>query len=161
MPLEIPYEALLTLGDAESAIRELWSTLLDNNFSGLLTLLRLAEARYVTGAIGDAYALAPLVKVAFCEQADIARGPRFDRRSAHEVLQDLVLAWLRGMATSSPQPDLLRQEVRDRILEGDPPLYDDFTVEALASMGPDLDDRAESWLRGVAKERPSNLNPRC
>jgi len=157
--LEVPYEALLTLGDAESAIRELWGTLTENNCAALATLLRLAEARYVSGTIGDAFALAPLVKVTFCERRKIERGPRFGHRTVHKVIQDLVLAWLRGMASSRPQPNPLRQEVRDIILDGDPPLYDEFAVEALASLGPDMDDRAEAWLREVAKERPGNLNP--
>jgi hypothetical protein len=157
--LEVPYEALLTLGDAESAIRDLWGTLTEDDCAGLTTLLRLAEARYVSGTIGDAFALAPLVKVTFCELPKLERGPRFGHRTVHEVIQDLVLAWLRGMASSRPRPDPLRQEVRDIILDGDPPLFDDFAVEALASLGPDLDDRAEAWLREVAKERPGNLNP--
>jgi len=156
--LEVPYEALLMLGDAESAIRELWVTLTANNCAALATLLRLAEARYVSGTIGDAFALAPLVKVTFCEQPNIGRGPRFGHRTVHEVIQDLVLAWLRGMASSRPQPDPLRQEIRDIILDGDPALYNDFTVEALASLGPDIDDRAEAWLRKVASERPGHLH---
>jgi hypothetical protein len=157
--LEVPYEALLTLGDAESTIRELWETPTENNCAGLMTLLRLAEARYVSGTIGDAFALAPLVKVVFCERPEIRRGPRLGRRTVHEVIRDLVLAWLRGMASAHPQSDPLRQYVRDVILGGDPPPYDDFAVEALASLGSDIDDQAEAWLREVAKERPSNLNP--
>ena len=157
--LEVPYEALLTLGDAESAIRELWGTLTKDDSAALATLLRLAEARYVSGTIGDAFALAPLVKVAFCERPKIEHGPRFGHQTAHKVIQDLVLAWLRGMASARTQPDILRQEVRDTILDSDAPRYDDFTVEALASLGPDIDDRAEAWLREVAKERPGNLNP--
>lgn len=157
--LEVPYEALLTLGDAESAIRELWGILTENDCAALITLLRLAEARYVSGTIGDAFALAPLVKVAFCERPKIERGPRFSHRSVDEVIQDLVLAWLRGMANTRPQPDTLRQEVRDFILDSDPAHYDEFAVEALASMGADVDDRADAWLRKVAKDRPGRLNP--
>jgi hypothetical protein len=157
--LEVPYEALLTLGDAESAIRELWGVLTEDNCAALMTLLRLAEARFVKGAIGDMFALAPLVKIAFCERPRIENGPRLGRRTVNEVVQDLVLAWLRGLATSPPEPSRLRQEIRDHILDGDPPLYDDFAVEALASLGPDIDDRAEAWLRHVAQDRPGNLNP--
>jgi hypothetical protein len=156
--LEVPYEALLTLGDAESAMRELWGTLADNNFAGLMTLLRLAEARYVSGTIGDAFALAPLVKVIFCEQPTIEHGPRLGHRTVPEVIKDIVLAWLRGMAVSHAHPDPLREQVRDVILGGDPPLYDDFTIEALATLGEDTDDRSEAWLREVAEERPANLN---
>lgn len=156
---EVPFEALLTLGDAEPAIRELWDTLTADDGSSLATLLRLAEARYVNGTIGDAFALAPLVKIAFCETPTIIRGPRFGHRTVHEVVQDIVLAWLRGMATSRPQPDQLRQAVRETILADDPPLHDDFSIEALATLGADLDDHAEEWLRAVAEGRPSNLNP--
>ncbi|MCA1695366.1 MAG: hypothetical protein LC749_11875 [Actinobacteria bacterium] len=157
--LEVPYEALLTLGDAESAIRELWGTLTENDCAALMTLLRLAEARYVNGTIGDAFALAPLVKVAFCERPKIERGPRLGHRTVHEVIQDLVLAWLRGMASTRPQPDPLRREVRDIILDSALPLYDNFAVEALTSLGSDIDDRAEAWLREVAKDRPGHLDP--
>jgi hypothetical protein len=156
--LEVPYEALLTLGDAEPALRELWGDLTDNDSAGLGILLRLAEVRYVHGTVGDTFALAPLVKVAFCERPKIERGPRFGHRTVFEVIRDLVLAWLRGMAGVSLKPDPLRQEVRDIILDGDPPLYDDFAIEALASLGTDIDDRAEAWLRQVGSDRPADLN---
>lgn len=157
--LEIPFEALLTLGDAENAIRDLWDTFTADDGSSLGTLLRLAEARYVKGTIGDAFALAPVVRVAFCDRPTIGASPRFGHRRLHEVIRDIVLAWLRGMATSRSQPDQLRQEVSDTILADDPPLYDDFSIEALATLGPDLDDRAEAWLRAVIKDRPGHLHP--
>ncbi|WP_157371059.1 winged helix-turn-helix domain-containing protein [Arthrobacter sp. Leaf141] len=157
--LEIPYEALLTLGDAEAAVRELWEILTGESYAPLLTLLRLAEARYVSGTIGDPFALAPLVKVVFAERPQLGRRQGLGNRDLHEVIRELVLAWLRGMATSNQGQNRLRQEVRDVILAGDPPLYDEFTIEALATLGPDLDDRAEAWLRTVAKERPGSLDP--
>lgn len=72
---EVPYEALLTLGDAETAIRELWPVLTAESGEELMTLLRLAETRYVSATIGDPFALAPLVQVAFCDQPTIT-GPR-------------------------------------------------------------------------------------
>ncbi|MFA4083707.1 MarR family transcriptional regulator [Mycobacteroides salmoniphilum] len=156
---EIPFEALLTLGNAEPAIRELWDALTSGDGASLATLLRLAEARYVKGAVGDPFALAPLVKVAFCERPTIEHAPLFGHRTVHELIKDLVLAWLRGMSTSHRQPDSLRQAVRESILTDNPPHYDDFAVEALATLGPDLDDHAEAWLRTVAQERPGNLNP--
>lgn len=156
---EVPFEALMTFGDAEPAIRELWDTLAANRGSSLATLLRLAEARYVSSTVGDAFALAPLVKVAFCDRLPLEHGPRFGYRTIHEVIEDLVLAWLRGMITVRVQPDELRQAVRDTILADDRPGYDDFAVEALATLGTDLDDRAEAWLREVAQHRPADLNP--
>lgn len=156
---EVPFEALLTLGDAEPAIGELWDALTADDGASLATLLRLAEARYVKGTVGDSFALAPLVKVAFCERLTIGRAPHFGHRTVRDLINDLVLAWLRGMATSHPQPDSLRQAVRETILAGNPPHHDDFAVEALATLGPDLDDRAEGWLRAVARKSPGHLNP--
>lgn len=156
---EIPFEALLTLGNAEEAIRGLWDALTADDSAALATLLRLAEARYVNGTIGDPFALAPLVRVAFCELPAIGQIQGFGHRTVHDLIKGLVLAWLRGMASSAPQPDRLRQAVRECILANDPRLYDEFAIEALATLGPDLDDRAEVWLRVVAQERPANLNP--
>ncbi|WP_277213148.1 helix-turn-helix domain-containing protein [Isoptericola croceus] len=155
---EVPFEALLTLGGADQAIRELWDSLTDGDATALATLLRLAEARFVSGTFGDVFALAPLVKVAFCERPTIPSGQRFGHRALREVINDLVLAWLRGMATSQLQPNSLRQSVRDTILLDDRPYYDEFAVEALATLGPDLNERAETWLRDVARERPGSLN---
>ncbi len=156
---EIPFEALLTLGNAEEAIRGLWDALTADDGAALATLLRLAESRYVDGTIGDPFALAPLVRVAFCERPTIGNVSGLGHRTVLELIKDLVLAWLRGMATSHPQPDRLRQAVRDTVLADDPPRYDKFAIEALATLGPDLDNRADAWLRAVAQERPGNLNP--
>ncbi|WP_133251014.1 hypothetical protein [Mycobacterium montefiorense] len=156
---EIPFEALLTLGNAEQAIRGLWNALTADDGAPMATLLRLAEARYVNGTIGDPFALAPLVRVAFCERPTIGHIPGFGHRTVHDLIKDLVLAWLRGMASSHPQPDGLRQAVRETVLADDPRLYDEFAIEALATLGPDVDNRAEAWLRAVAQERPGNLNP--
>lgn len=155
--LEVPYEALLTLGDAEVAIRELWGILNAEDSVGLRTLLRLAQSRYVNGTIGDPFSLAPVVKVTYCDGRPIDKAALIGHDRVREVVQDIVLAWLRGMATTR-QADPLRQQVRDVILDSDPPLYDDFAVESLASLGPDLDARAEKWLREVAAERPGQLN---
>lgn len=155
---EVPFEALLMLGDADRAIRDLWDSLTDGDATALSTLLRLAEARFVSGRFGDVFALAPLVKVAFCERPTIPNGQRLGHRTLREVINDLVLAWLRGMATSQLQPNSLRQSVRDTILLDDRPYYDEFAVEALATLGPDLDERAEAWLRDVARERQGSLN---
>lgn len=155
--LEVPYEALLTLGDARVAIAELWDEL--DAADGLATLLRLAEARYAKATLGDPYALAPIVEVAFCDQRIRGRRSRGSTTTPHEKVAALVLAWLRGVAIEGRGSDPLRQRVRDTILEQDRPLYDDFAVEALATLGVDLDDRAEQWLRKVASDRPSSLYP--
>jgi hypothetical protein len=154
---EVPYEALLTLGDARVAIAALWDALIADD--GLATLLRLADARYAKGTIGDPHALAPVVEVAFCDKRMLGRHRRGTPSTPQEQVAELVLAWLRGVATGGRGPDPLRRRVRDTILDQDRPVYDAFAVEALATLGPDLDARAEQWLRKVAEDRPSALYP--
>jgi hypothetical protein len=156
---EVPYEALLTLGDAESAIYELWTNLGEDDHRGLKTLLRLARLRYIEGTFGDPFALAPVIQAAFVGRPALDRSVRMGRSSLTEVKEEIVLAWLRGMVTADRGKDELRQKVRDAVLEANRPCYDDFSVEALATLGPDMDDRSEAWLRNVAEQRPSRLNP--
>lgn len=155
---ELPYEALLTLGNAEPTLRDLWPHLTNEDSAGLLTLFRLAEARYVSGTIGDTYALAPLVRVAFCEERSVEGSGWLGSRNLRQLLQALVLAWLRGMAVRESGTDELRASVRDAIIDSQPRLHDDFAVEALATLGSDLDDRAEAWLTQVATDRPGRLH---
>lgn len=152
---EVPIEALLTVGDAREAIADLWDVL--QGGEGLEALLRLAAARY-GGVLGDRFALAPIVEVAFCEGRDLGRSQAGVRDSPQERVQELVLAWLRGMAHANSGSDPLRQRVRETILGQDRPLYDEFAVQALASLGEDLNDAAASWLRTVASERPDALH---
>lgn len=152
---EVPVEALLTVGDASEAIGELWDVLQQGE--GLNSLLRLATSRYV-GMVGDRFALAPIVEVAFCEGRDLGRTRGGMPETQQERVQELVLAWLRGMVNAGAGPDPLRQRVRETILGQDRPLYDEFAIQALAALGDDLNEDAASWLRTVARERPSSLH---
>ncbi|MFJ6536796.1 hypothetical protein ACIQH5_11230 [Paenarthrobacter sp. NPDC091711] len=156
---EVPYEALLTLSDAESAIHELWTKLEEADYSGLRTLLRLAEQRYVQGTFGDPFALAPVVKAVFADQPLFNRVSGATSSGLTKVVRQVVLAWIRGLASAGWGQEELRQMVRDVVLEQSPPLYDEFAVELLATLGPDIDDRTEAWLRDVASKRPGNLHP--
>ncbi|GAB7036126.1 hypothetical protein JCM4914_75870 [Streptomyces platensis subsp. malvinus] len=154
---EVPIEALLTLGDAQTVIEHVWDELAADDYRGLQTLLRLAHLRYVTGTFGDPFALAPVVAVTYCSDRDLGQHNRYTQRGMGETIRKLVLAWLRGMARDHHGPDPLRQEVRDRILAAEPPRYDEFAVEALATLGPDTDNPTEQWLRDTATNDPYRL----
>ncbi|MGP3536419.1 hypothetical protein ACTU3I_16610 [Microbacterium sp. RD1] len=155
---EVPLEALLTRGDAEAALRELWPQLASGNGRALTMLIGLAETRYIRSSVGDPFALAPITQVVFCEARSTPPGMVRGHRRGGEIVRDLVLAWLRGAATKIPDPNALRQAVRDTILANDPALHDEFAVEALALLGPDLNEASEAWLRQVAAQRPSHLS---
>jgi hypothetical protein len=158
---EVPIEALLTLGDAQRAIEEVWDDLELNNSAGLKTLLRLAQQRYVSGGnFGDPFALAPIVAVSFCSERQLGQHNRYVRPAqVGGMIRELVLAWLRGMAQDDRSPDLLRQQVRDAILAYDSEHDDEFTVEALATLGQDADAASERWLLELAARHPDRLEP--
>ncbi|MEU4616602.1 ATP-binding protein [Streptomyces umbrinus] len=155
---EVPMEALLTLGDAKTTIESIWNDLAADEYHGLKTLLRLAELRYVTASFADPYTLAPVVALTYCTDRDLGQNDRYAHAGMGETIRTLVLAWLRGMARDTQGPDGLRQQVRDRLLAAYPDHYDDFAVEALATLGPDTDEACERWLRDVAAKAPGRLH---
>lgn len=154
---EIPIEALLTSGDAQAAIEDVWPELLAEGRQGVRTLLRLAQLRYVTGSFGDPFALAPVIAVTFCGEHDVGQHDRYARGTGEQV-RELVLAWLRGMVRDERGPDPLRQQIRARLLTQDPDGHDSFTVEALGTLGADTDDATEQWLRAAAAADPYRLH---
>lgn len=152
---EVPAEALLTLADAKDALAEAWPSLAAAQ-GELATLLRLAEQRYTKVGFGDSVVLAPLVELAFCRGTDHGQHDRHSR-GVGEAIRRLVLAWLNGLTQDAVGSIELRQRVRDVILEHEPQPYDDFTVTALASLGSDLDERAEAFLLSMASDGGGHL----
>jgi hypothetical protein len=154
---EVPLEAMLTLGSPQEPLTRVWPGLLGEQRAGLRTLLRLALQRYSEHGFGDAAVLGPLVALTFCGEDHLGQHDRYDRGGTGERIRELVLAWLRGLVKRNAGPLLLRQQVRDRLLATGPVPYDDFAVEALAMLGPDLDGRAEAFLRGLAEDGGGHL----
>ena len=145
---EVPDEALLTIGASRETLARAWPALLAADRAGLRTLLRLGRQRYVTYGVGDVAVLEPLVALGYCGGDDLGQDNTWDRDGTGGQIRRLVTAWLRGLIMLRSDPDSLRQRVRDRILGRLEP-DDEFTVEALATLGPDLDGRAEAVLRAV------------
>lgn len=156
---EVPLEALLTLGTAKEALARAWPSLLADRQEGLQTVLRLALQRYTTHGVGEATILEPLVALAYCGADDVGQHDRYNHGGAGRQVRDLVLAWLNGLIQAGSGPLALRQQVRDRILASDPESYDEFAVEALALLGPDLGEQAEAFLRGLAETGGGHLAP--
>lgn len=149
---EVPLEAMLTLGSPQQALTQVWSGLLAEQRAGLRTLLRLALQRHTQHGFGDVVVLGPLVALTYCGQDDLGHDDRYDRGGTGQQIRELVLAWLSGLVKANADRLRLRQQVRDRLLATDPVAYDEFAVEALAMLGPDLDERAEAFLRGLAED---------
>ncbi|MFJ8493704.1 hypothetical protein ACIRBZ_35975 [Streptomyces sp. NPDC094038] len=155
---EVPMEALLTLGNAQSAIESVWDDLAADGHRGLKTLLRLAELRYVSDSVADPFTLAPVVALTYCSDRDLGQNDRYPRGMG-KTIRTLVLAWLRGLARDTRSTNGLRQQVRDRLLAANPEHYDDFAIEAFATLGPDTDAVCEQWLREAATDAPAHLHP--
>ena len=149
---EVPDEALLTIGAGRQALVRAWPALLAADQTGLQTLLRLARQRYVANGVGDVTVLEPLVELAFCGDGDFGQNETWDRHGTGGQIRRHLTAWLRGLIAAKSGPDALRQRVRDRILARSPEPHDEFAIEALATLGPDLNDRAEAFLRAVPGE---------
>jgi hypothetical protein len=148
---EVPLEAMLTLGSPQQALTRAWPGLLAEQRAGLRTLLRLALQRYTRHGFGDVVVLGPVVALTYCGEDDLGQDDRYDRGTGEQI-RELVLAWLRGLVKTNTGPLRLRQQVRDRLLETDPVPSDEFAVEAVAMLGPDLYERAEAFLRGLAED---------
>lgn len=154
---ELPLEALLTLGDTGSTLRIVWPQLSVGPRLGERTLVRLALQRYAPQDIGEPAVLAPVVDLAFVAETEPAR-PRRPRRDENQV-QQLVLAWLRGLVRSNAESQPLRRKVRDTLFAPATPRYDKFVIEAIAMLGPDLDTHSEAVLRHIANQRPYSIAP--
>ncbi|MCU1614167.1 MAG: hypothetical protein JWO98_1707 [Frankiales bacterium] len=146
---ELPLEALLTLGDAQAALTMVWPQLTSDGGAGARTLVRLALQRYTNNGFGDPTILSPIVALTFQDATAAVQGRHWRTRGNGAQVGELVLAWLRGLIEAETGPLPLRQRVRDTILGAAPARYDEFAVEAIASLGPDLDAAAEAFLRGL------------
>jgi hypothetical protein len=153
---EVPLEAALTLGTAKEVLKAAWSDLTAAEFTGLRQVIRLATQRYATGEVADPVVFAPLVELLFLRD-DTHEQDQFDRH-LKESVQKLVLMWLRGLATRDRGASIsLRQHVRDRILDTAADQKDEFVLEALAMLGPDLDERAQTHVERACAERGFDL----
>lgn len=146
---DVPDEALLTIGAGRQTLAAAWPALLASDRAGLRRLLRLAAQRYVVGGVGEVSVLEALPELAYCGGDDLGQDGTWDRHGTGDQIRRLVSAWLRGLIAARSGPDALRRRVCDRILDRSPETHDEFAIEALATLGPDLDDRAEAFLRAV------------
>lgn len=156
---EVPWEALLTLGAAREALGRVWPALLQDEQAGLRALLQLALRRFSELGFGDPAVLEPLVELACFGDRGPNRPARHVQGDVGRLVREALLSWMRGLVRSEAGPQPLRQRVRDWLLAMEVEAYDKFLIEALALLGPDLDKRAEDFLRNVALHHSAYLAP--
>ena len=150
---ELPLEATLLL---EGALSRAWTALCEGDREGLRALIRIARQRYVSAEIAQPAALRPLMSLICGDWVALQSSAGYE---VAEQIQDLTLEWLRGLLLYSEEANPLRGELRVSLLAQDPEPHDEFTVQALALLGRDLDESVEQWLRSVAASAPGFLSP--
>ncbi|MEU3066857.1 SEFIR domain-containing protein [Streptomyces sp. NPDC006906] len=155
---DVPWEAVLSTGAAESVVRAATPMLLGEHGRRLRQLLSVAERRLNSLDANEPITAEPLI-VWLVEQERAVRG------LPHEVVEEadrVILMWLRGVGRDSgayddPATREVRRNVRDALLCRDDHGGDETLLEMLATLGPDIDDRTRTVLRRMAAKRPRAL----
>ena len=155
---EVPWEAALTTGTAETVLRECAGDLLEPGAAVLDRVLRLVTQRFSHAGNADPVIAAPVVAFVV-EHAEQVKGARY--RFTEEAGQ-LIRSWLgsvrraemAGREVGPWRP--LRARVRDYVLR---PGRADHEIEAecLALLGADADERAYGCLRRLGQDSPHRL----
>ncbi len=156
---DVPWEAVLSTGSAPRLIRAATPLLLRDDGAHLAHLLRVAEQRFVSAGRAEVLPVEGLVGWLAEQTWHTLDVPRDVVHSADRVVRE----WLRGAqwdegAEKDPTTRQVRQTVRAVLLTRDV-RRDDIVLEALATLGSDLDEDARSRLRQVAQVSPATLRP--
>ncbi|WP_329389490.1 ATP-binding protein [Streptomyces sp. NBC_01351] len=156
---DVPWEAVLSTGSARRLIRAATPLLLRDDGAHLAQLLRVAEQRFVSAGRAEVLPVEGLVGWLAEQTWHTLDVPRDVVHSADRVVRE----WLRGAqwdegAEKDPTTREVRQAVRAVLLTRDV-RRDDIVLEALATLGSDLDEDARARLRQVAQVNPATLRP--
>lgn len=155
---DLPWEAALTAGTAQSVLRECVQDLLQPGGAALDRILRLVSQRFSEEGTADPAIAAPVVAF-LVEHAPEVEAVRY--RFAEEAGK-LIASWLRavrraelaGRTIDSWRP--LRVRVRECLLRPGRADYEKG-AECLALLGADTDEQATGYLRGLASGQPHRL----
>jgi len=155
---DVPWEAVLSTGAAESVVRAATPMLLGEHGRRLGQLLSVAERRLHSLDANEPITAEPLI-VWLVEQERAVRGLP---REVVEEADRVILKWLRGVGRDSgayddPVTREVRRNVRDALLSRDDHGGDETLLEMLATLGPDIDDATRTVLRRMAAQRPRAL----
>ncbi len=155
---DLPWEAALTAGVAESVIRKCAHDLLQPGGALLDRVLRLITQRFSDVGVADPAISAPVVGF-LVERAPEVGTVRY--RFAEEA-DKLIASWLRAVRRAEMEGATiehwrpLRTQVRDYLLQSNGADYE-VAVECLALLGGDTDVRVTGRLRDVAARQPHRL----
>lgn len=156
---ELPWEALLTFRTAHALMTAVWPDLIADDKAALRTVIRLVLQRHVRSGFGEPAVLEPIVALTFCGQPNLGPQVRKDAGEFARQVQHVVSAYLLGLIAEDRPSHRQRQEVRDTLLERYGPAREEFVIEALATLGPDFDDRVEAFFIDLVDRGGYELAP--
>ncbi len=154
---DLPWEAALTVTEPALLLEREWILLSAQGGKGLQDVMRVLKIRFGDSFKTDRYVGASVVSLLCDYQRELGS---FDY-DVVEGCDETILRWLRGLASEPAKdvPNILRAKVRDQfILSPQQKYWNEWYVESLGLLGPDLDGAASERLRSVAKARPDKLH---
>jgi Mrp family chromosome partitioning ATPase len=157
---EVPWDAVLTGSDPSNVLGRASAALMSDRAAGLHSLMRIVFNRH-GGEAGletvDPVVARPVISFVIDHLSEV----RAVGGETEELAWEFILAWLAGLTVQAGKDvqDAMRQHVRDAVLALGPRRGDDAEIQSLAVLGPDLDDRTEELLRGLAANAPHCLYP--
>lgn len=163
---EVPYEALLTVGDIGQALSDLWTQLLDNTGEGVERLLEVLDRRFDLKGPAELAIWEPVITFLVAHSLEVPPVllPSVDRAvivilrtgALHRILiprpdgsQDSV-----GAPPASDFPGVARQYLLART----PPARSEGEIlKGVALLGPAMDSKAQGFLREAAEANPEEL----
>lgn len=154
---DLPWEALLTASEPSALLEAQWAFLQENDGKELHDLLRVLTSRFGESGQISADIGASVVRL-LCDHYQEVISLRGD---LSESIEKCLRGWLRSLASKKNQdiPDLLRARIRDLFLFNHQYQHDEWYVECLGLLGPDLNEEAERRLRSLAQTWPETLHP--
>lgn len=154
---DLPWEALLTASDPSALLEAEWAFLQENDGKELHNLLRVLTSRFGESGQISADIGASVVRLLCDHYQDVVSF----QGDLSTPIEKCLRGWLRSFVSKKNQdiPDLLRARIRDLFLFNHQYQRDEWCIECLGLLGPDLNEEAERRLRSLAQTRPEKLHP--
>ncbi len=154
---DLPWEAVLTASDSSALLEAEWAFLQENSGKALHDLLRVLISRFGEAGQISAEIGASVVRLLCDHYQDLTGLSEGLSKSIEKILR----GWLRSLASKKTRdvPATLRSKVRDLFLFNHEYQRDEWCLECLGLLGPDLNEEAERRLRLLAQTRPEKLHP--
>lgn len=154
---DLPWEAALTLPDPGALLVPLWHWLRSTGGSPLGEVMRVLKNRFGGLVLSDPSMGDPVVSLLCDHRPELAEM----RDDVVDKADDIILQWLRGLATLKDDSSELRSKVREAFVRRPSSRHrwnaDAIHLECVGLLGQDMDDVGVNELRTAARRNPEGL----